>query len=294
MQPSDAATAPEDLPAEFAPAAAALARTGRSAASAAWEILSQVGDGNGVNLVKELKSGAGLDGDSLERLLLWYACRQALDRADSVPLDTWVRTTLLTELRNYHAARGPLDCDNYSFVRAAEMATLRRFPAGCVDFVNSGIPRSWLPQAGFPGSFKLLWHLARLGGIKPLILLHVAPYPKNRALVLEKEVLKAYHRLARSLKLQPEMLGIFGHSWFYDPAALRDYPHLEPLNRPFLSCGGKVILLGPAPPDSGVLVGDAVRKQNYLAGKLQYRYGLALWPRAAALRWADENAQLAG
>lgn len=293
------AKAQEELPPELSAASEAAARAGLNAAAAAWTTLSEVGEGGrsdeGENRVAEWKRAAGTEGDSLERLLLWHACREALRRLDSLApdslkLDAWVRASLIAELKNYHAARGPLACGEYLFVRAAEVATLRRFPAGCVDFVTSGIPRSWFPQAGFAGAAGMAWYVAtRLGGLKPCVFLHVAPYPKNRALVLEKEVMKAYHRMARTLELQPRMRGILGHAWFYDPAALKDYPHLEPLNRPFVSGGGTIVTLGPAPPTSGVLEGDASRKKDYLEGKLQYRYGLAIWPRREALRWAKEH-----
>ena len=41
------------------------------------------------------------------------------------------------------------------------------------------------------------------------------------------------------------------------------------------------------------LEGNQQRKADYLAGKLAYRYGLALWPRAAAIRWADAHPEYA-
>ncbi len=290
----DSMNAAEQVPAELVAASEAAAGAGLAAGVEAWKTLREVGEGGradeGERRIAEWKRAAGMEGDALERLLLWHACREALRRVDALKLDAWVRASLIAELKNYHAARGSLECGEYLFVRAAEVATLRRFPAGCVDFVTSGIPRSWFPEAGLAGAARMAWYVAtRLGGLKPFIFLHVAPYPKNRALVLEKEVMRAYHRMARSLELQPEMRGILGHAWFYDPAALKDYPHLEPLNRPFVSGGGTVITLGPAPRTSGVLEGDASRKKDYLEGKLRYRYGLAIWPRAAAVRWAKEH-----
>jgi hypothetical protein len=178
------------------------------------------------------------------------------------------------------------------------MATLRLFPAGPLDWVVTGILRSWIFEAirvsGPSGSARLLWFIVkRLGGLSPCFFLLVAPPPKNRALVIEKEALRAYHRMARCLELQPQMRGIIGHAWFFDPAAVRDQPHLEPLSRPFLSAGGTIATLGPAPPEFGVLEGNAARKREYLAGTLQYRYGLAIWPRDAALRWARAHPELA-
>jgi hypothetical protein len=99
--------------------------------------------------------------------------------------------------------------------------------------------------------------------------------------------------MARSMQLQPDVRALLAHAWFHDPAAVRDNPQLEVLNRPYVEHGGLVTLLGPAPPSSGVLEGNAQRKEDYLAGKLQYKYGFAIWPRDAAIRWADEHPELA-
>jgi hypothetical protein len=84
-----------------------------------------------------------------------------------------------------------------------------------------------------------------------------------------------------------------GHAWFHDSAAVRDHPHLEVLNEPYVNHGGLTVLLSVAPVSSGVLEGNAPRKVDYLAGRLRYRYGLAMWPRNAAISWADAHPELA-
>jgi hypothetical protein len=158
----------------------------------------------------------------------------------------------------------------------------------------SGIPRSYLLSASFPANLRLLaFVLFRLQGLVPYFFIHVAPSPRNRALTVPKEVFRSYHRMAGSLQLQPEVRAILGHAWFHDPAAVRDYPHLEPLNRPFVNHGGLITLLGPAPPDSGVLERNPQRSADYLSGKVRYRYGFAIWPREEAIRWADAHPEFA-
>jgi len=67
---------------------------------------------------------------------------------------------------------------------------------------------------------------------------------------------------------------------------------LEVLNRPYVNHGGLITLLGPAPPSSGLLEGNAQRSADYLAGKVQYRYGFAVWPRDAAIGWANAHPEL--
>jgi hypothetical protein len=138
-----------------------------------------------------------------------------------------------------------------------------------------------------------MWFIATLlRGFSPCFFSR-PPRPKSRALVLEKVVLSVSPDGALARDYQLRMRGIVGHAWFFDPAASRDQPYLEPLNRPFISEGGAIALLRPAPPECGVLEGNAARKEEYLAGRLQYQYGLAMWPRDAALRSAKAHPELA-
>jgi hypothetical protein len=265
----------------------ALLQTGASAEDAAWKLLNNESD---VAAVAALKMQAGLEGDEVERLLLWYAVRQALPRIPSLPVDKSVRERLERDLPQLHEMKVSLQAGSYHFDRAAKMATLRRFSAGPMEWEISGIPRSYFMQAAFPSNLRFLaFVLFHLRGFAPCFFMHVAPSPRNRALSVPKEVFRAYYRMARSLQFQPEIRALLAQAWFHDPAALRDHPHLDSLNQPYLNHGGLITVLGPAPPDSGVLERNAQRRADYLAGKLQYHYGFAVWPRDAAIRWADAH-----
>ena len=300
MEPSVAGALQAGIPVELLPAAEALTRIGRPAAQVAWETLALIDDSpDRATPVRALKARAGIGGDLLERLLIWQAAQSALPRVDSLPLDASTRLRLAEQLSHYHEARGSLEVGGYSFVRAAKMATFRLFPAGPLDWVVSGIRRAWIFEAFRSGGLTeggrlLRFIVTRMGRRSPCFFLHVAPAPRNRALALEKEALKAYHRVARCLESQPEARGIIGHAWFFDPVACRDQPHLAALSRPFLMEGGLIVTLGPAAPDSGVLEGNAARRKAYLDGRIRYRYGLAVWPREAVLRWAKAHPELLG
>jgi hypothetical protein len=269
---------------------AILLRSGIRAEDIAWDVLNME---TNVEQVGALKKGAGLEGDEVERLLLWYATRQALPGVASLPVDESVRASLDQDLRQLHTMKVSMVAGSYHFDRAAKMATLRRFPAGPMEWELSGIPRSYFLKAAFPANVRFLaFVMVRLGGREPCFFIHVAPTPRNRALSVPKEVLRAYYRMVRSMQRQPEVRALLAHAWFHDPAAVRDYPHLEVLNRPYVNDGGLITLLEPAPPSSGVLEGNAQRSADYLAGKVQYKYGFAVWPRDAAIRWADANPEL--
>lgn len=268
----------------------ALQRADVRAAEVAWTLLhDEAVDGP----LAALKKHAAVEGDEVERLLLWHAAQQAIRRLPSLPVDKAVRERLGQELRQIHTMKVSMTVGSYHFNRAAKMATLRRFPAGPMEWEISGIPRSYFLQAAFPANLRLLaFVMFRVRGRAPCFFMHVAPAPRNRGLSVPKEVLRSYYRMARSLELQPEMLALVAYAWFHDPAAVRDYPHLEVLNQPYLNHGGLITLLGPAPLLSGVGEGNAQRSADYLAGKVQYRYGFAIWPRDAAIRWANAHPEL--
>jgi hypothetical protein len=264
-----------------------LLRIGTRAEDVAWKLLNNEKNGG---LIAALKKRAELEGDEVERLLLWHAARQALPRIPSLPVDISVRGRLDQDLRQLHTMKVSMAAGSYHFDRAAKMATLRRFPAGPMEWELSGIPRSYFLQAKFPSNLRFLaFVIFRLRGLAPCFFLHVAPSPRNRALSVPKEVFRAYYCMARSLQLQPEVRALLAHAWFHDPAAVQDYPHLEVLNRPYVNHGGLITLLGPASPTSGVLERNAQRSADYLAGRVRYNYGFAIWPRDAAIRWADAH-----
>jgi hypothetical protein len=256
----------------------------------AWSLLEDEG---GAARITALKQEAGVEGDEVERLLLWSAAQQALPKVAGLPVERSVRDRLEQDLRQLHEMREPAPVGSYHFGRAAKLATLRRFPAGPMEWEISGAPRSCFLKAKFPANLRLAWFVAfRLGGRAPCFFMHVAPRPRNRGLRVAKEVERSYYRIARSLQLQPAMRGLLAQAWFHDPAAVRDNPHLEVLNRPYREHGGLITLLETAAPTSGVLEGNSQRSADYLAGKVQYRYGFAIWPRDAAIAWADAHPEL--
>ena len=281
------------MPEALRKAEEALRRTGRNREDTAWELLHTVNENAAsIQPLTNLKAEVGLHGDEMEKLLLWYAAQRALQHTANLRVVAAVRIRLEENLRTVHMLND-VGAGTYALARAAKIATLRRFPAGPLEWEVSGIPRSYFLQARFPANLRFLaFALIRLKGLSPCFFLHVAPAPRNRALSVPKEVLRTYHRVVRSLERQPEIRGVLAHAWFHDPAAVRDNPQLDVLNRPFLDHGGLITLLAPAPASSGVVVGNAQRRADYEAGQIQYRYGFAMWPRAAALRWAELHPEL--
>jgi hypothetical protein len=278
------------MPEALREASEALKRIGVDAGGEAWRLLQAVQTTAGIEPVTSMKKAAGIDGDAVERLLVWHAARQAAERLSLLPVESNVRAQLDQDLPQLHATNAAVDAGSYPFVRAAKIATLRRFSAGPMEWEVDGIPRSSVLKARFPDNLRLLSFVTlRLGGWAPCFYMHVAPKPRNRGLSAPKLVMRAYYRMARSLQLQPTVRGLMAHAWFHDPVAVRDYPQLRSLNEPYTDHGGLIVTLDPAPQSSGVLEGDPQRAASYASGRAIYRNGLAIWPRAAAIRWADAH-----
>jgi hypothetical protein len=245
------------------------------------------------------KGGVTPEGDALERVLLTYAVQESAPKVQSLPVHEGVKALMLKEFQAYLKPPGPVPpllAGTDPFVSACKIASLRRFIAGPIDWVISGMPRSWIPRIPLSKAPQALLYIAtRFGGLKPAFYLHIGPAPRNRSLIIPKEVRKAYYRLARSLELQPRMKGILCASWFHDQDVLRDTPHLGPLNEPYLEHGGRIVAtLGPAPADSGYLDQNPERRKLYESGQFRPRLTLAMWPRKDAIRWAEQHSELDG
>jgi hypothetical protein len=291
---------PGDLSPELASVAAALEKLGKTRADcirAAQAITYATPDPPPIAQWKSdlLAAGCNVRNDWLERVVVSYAAQDSLPRIDALHVHPAVKLLIRKEFKSFTSPSKQLILvGTDAFVTAIYVATLRRFPAGPIDWVVSGLPRSYfakMPTTRVPGA---LWYaLVHFGGLKPAFYVHLAYPPRNRSLVIEKEVRRAYYRMARSLILQPEMKGIMCSAWFHDPAALKDAPHLAALNEPYLQHGGRILgSVGEAREDSGFLKFNPERRKLYEEGKLRIHLTLAMWPRAAAIRWSEQHPDL--
>lgn len=230
----------------------------------------------------------GIDGgsDVVERALLARAFREFSAPLADAPVCDSVKSLWLSEARRLTqtGSRTPLPAGSAYFTAAAKTATLRRFPSGPLDWETSGLPRSWLLKMKVADALRTVRMLAGEGGIRPYFFTHVALPPHNRALLVEKEVMRSYHRMAKSLELQPSIKGIMTAAWFYQPRALKENPHLAPLNRPFLEWGGLIASLGDPRREA-----TSQRSAGYSGREHEYGVALALWARKSVLAWAREH-----
>lgn len=179
---------------------------------------------------------------------------------------------------------------NDLFAKDLGLCRLKLLPCGSeVVDVWSGIPRSTFLRGGVFQLIRGTMFLPRLGGFKPLYESHW-----DRRLVRQftaRQYDLFYARIADLLRLNSDIEGMFGSSWWFDPKLEDIAPELLFLRRTPVENGAKIFRLGP---DTGALR-DAVqfsnkRKKLYESRKyIPSRYML-VWARADILHWADRFA----
>ena len=240
-------------------------------------------------------TGLPVGGGAFERFLVVGAAFGAVDRVPGLPVDERVKELFYRKFTMYAAGtpREPLDLAQASFMAASCVATLSRFPAGQLDWVVSGLPRSWLLRVRRVDLPRLLSVIAfELGGFAPAFFSHLDPHRPNQGLLLERESLRSYHRMARSLIQQPAITGLITAAWFHSPDTFAVSPHLAWNNAVFLNHGGHVFPLGPVDPHCGVLHRSPERQRAYDEGTFTPTQALVIWPRQAMLAWAADRQDL--
>jgi hypothetical protein len=246
-----------------------------------------------------LRQAAGVpsDGRLFERVILLRWALEALPKVDALPVPDAVKALICSEA-SFVATASDQEFARYGigssrFTASAQTLRLQRFPAGQFDWEVGGISRSDLIRVSLARLPGVLFFVAvRMRGIRPVFFSHLCPRRPQRSLN-EAEALRSYHRMASAMRRQPDIRGFAACSWFRSPSTHAVSPHLAWMNRVFLENGGLVVDAGPDDPDGGVLARSQTRKRLHQEGKFTPRRGLALWPRAAMLAWAEEHPEFA-
>jgi hypothetical protein len=239
----------------------------------------------------------GDDLAELGRCLLLRAALASLDHVSALQVSDRVKKFLVEDFMAYAdppAKWNPMFVPSH--IRYGEMVrlvTFRRFPAGQFHWETAAFPGSFLLKASTLDAFRLVVCLAKAGGRAPVWEVHLNDRRPNAFLILEKGAKRSYYRMAKSMEMQPEVKAITVCSWLYSQEAAAVSPHLSWLRTHYEENGATVADLDLAPQDSGFLLGDARRKALHEEGKFHPRFTVAVWPRAAVLRWAGEHPELA-
>ena len=236
-------------------------------------------------------------GDSDSRAFLRLVLLQAVfDLSESGKLTTLPPKVSEYQLRHLQRIAGDtcleddwLDISHDIFHKEFGLVSLRLFAAGSqlVD-IRCGIPRSIIFKGEASGFPKRLITFAKLGGFKPYLQIHTHKF--NLDQFHESGWEECYRCCAELYQLFPNILGMFGASWFYDPALETISPRLAYLRTTPLSGGAKLMFFttgGDAIGNS--LSTSASRRELYEAGKYMPKNYMLIWGKNEQTAWANSS-----
>lgn len=237
----------------------------------------------------------------LPRYVLLAAIARNLPRVAHAPVPEEVKGRYLDHFLYVCAPDRETDTllnpPHYGFRVMCRLVEMQRFPGGQFDWEIAGFARSWLtrvPRRDVAGLAWTVW--AKAGGIRPYFAIHTG-FRRELPIITPEAEFHGMRLLAECMERQPGIKAVTGSSWMLDP----QLPSVSPQFRWMIEWGRETrrfgafgSTVGPAPPDSGYLVGDRRRRRLYESGEWKPVNGFFIWPRKGLLRWLHEIAEPRG
>lgn len=119
-----------------------------------------------------------------------------------------------------------LDIDADLFMKEYGLASERLYAAGAQLLDRRcGVPRSVIFKEGVTKAPAKLMFFAKLAGFKPMIQIHTHTFNLDRFNPEGWD--ECYRGCVELYRIFPELLGVFGSSWFYDPTIVKISPRLQ-------------------------------------------------------------------
>jgi len=99
-----------------------------------------------ISMRERLAAEGELAPGALERYLLLTTAGESVARLDDLPIAPTSRRLFRDVFSQWTRPALALDLADNKFIAYAKLASLRRFPAGLLDWEPSGLPRSWVPK----------------------------------------------------------------------------------------------------------------------------------------------------
>lgn len=175
--------------------------------------------------------------------------------------------------------------DNDLLIKDLAVCLGQMFPAGArlID-LHAGLPRQLLLRQG-AGLVSALHFLQMAGGFRPWFETHVDP--RDLSQFNESGLRRMYILVAALLEANPQVRGVFGGSWFYDPALETISPHLAYLQQIPMQHGARLLrTVTTAGMTRSALAKSRSRREAYDRRLYRPRWYFLVWPRRALLQWA--------
>lgn len=181
------------------------------------------------------------------------------------------------------------DHNNDLFIKDLCICSLRMFPAGAEVVEVSGMSRKYITSSGIAQMFKaMLFYVLKMKGHTPYYQIHLDIRCIRDFNPEGWE--KCYIRIADMLKENPNVKGVFGSSWFFDPHLKDISPRLVYLRTMPEHNGAKVFRVGSSDSDiKSATVKSNTRKSLYEEGKYTPTCYILIWPRKELINWAERK-----
>jgi len=179
-----------------------------------------------------------------------------------------------------------LELDHDTFQKEFGLATLRLYVCGAqlVD-PQCGIPRSMMLAGGLGQVLSSTAYFVRIGGFKPFFQIHTHVHRLDH--FNEAGWNECYQCCAELYSVHPEVLGMYGGSWFYDPKVKEISPRLKYLQEIPVAGGARLFRTGPSEDCTNDALSTSPTRKDLFNKGLYQPCGYALvWDRASQRRWA--------
>ena len=176
---------------------------------------------------------------------------------------------------------------NQSFFKDLALCRLIFIPLGSQAVeAASGISRGLLLKGGVKQFFEgLKFFVFHTKGFKPFFQIHLDTRKGKDFNSCERT--QCYFRIAELLQMNPQVKGLFGGSWFYDPKVEKISPRLAYLRCYPEAFGAKTFYNGSDEQDvTQALAKSPTRKQYYENGQYLPANYMLVWPRERIINWA--------
>jgi hypothetical protein len=226
------------------------------------------------------------------RLVLAYLASTVEDRLTAARVPPSVGALITIEIDRITRAletadESFYDLDDDLFLKDLGLCLLDLLPCGAeLVQVGAGVPRSVVLRGGAGQVARSAYFFARAGGRSPFYALHMDP--RQVTDFSPEGWNRTYLRIADLLALHPEVKGVFGTAWFYDPAITRVSPHLAYLRQQREEHGAWNFRFGPSEEAlSGALEKSGSRRRLHAEGLYVPASYYLIWPRRPMIAWAE-------
>lgn len=196
----------------------------------------------------------------------------------------YISSSLIKETDEYYGNRMESYFDRD--IRVCEFLTI---PAGAqiVD-MRAWIPKSFYKNHGIKENLRCLaFVISRLGGRGPLFRIHTDT--RNLTKFNENGWNECYLRIAQIFEQMPEVKGVVGTSWFYDPQLLTISPKLKYLQVVPISAGAFLRIDGPGEIHTErAITRSPTRRKLYEEGTYQPVCATLVWTRSSLIKWSKK------